>query len=161
MAVLKNNEETGCCKRFDPEPWENKEIYFQDKLFLKNHSFNLFHIPLNYGNVMKRSMKKIEKAGAKTNEQLMLSDESSPWRSEIYIEVTKRIPKSEMVKITGHFLSKVFEGSYSNSKKWMEEMREFVKSKGKNMKKLYFFYTTCPSCAKAYGKNYTVLLAEI
>ncbi|MHC4509420.1 MAG: hydrolase [Planctomycetota bacterium] len=26
---------------------------------------------------------------------------------------------------------------------------------------MYFFYTTCPKCAKVYGKNYTVLLAKI
>ena len=161
MAVLAENEETGCCKRFNPEPWNNKEIHFQDKLFLKDRSFNVFHIPLNYGRVMKRNMKKIEKAEAKTIEPLMLSDENSPWSSVIYIEVTKRIPKAEIVKITGNFLSKVFEGPYSNSKKWMVEMEKFVKDKGKKIKKLYFFYTTCPSCAKAYGKNYTVLLAEI
>jgi hypothetical protein len=29
------------------------------------------------------------------------------------------------------------------------------------MEKMYFFYTTCPKCAKVYGKNYTVLLAKI
>jgi len=27
--------------------------------------------------------------------------------------------------------------------------------------KLYFGYTTCPSCAKAYGKNYVVLFAKV
>jgi len=29
------------------------------------------------------------------------------------------------------------------------------------MEKLFFFYTTCPKCAKAYGKNYVVLLAKV
>jgi len=24
-----------------------------------------------------------------------------------------------------------------------------------------FYYTTCPKCAEAYGKNYVVLLAEV
>ena len=40
-------------------------------------------------------------------------------------------------------------------------MNDFIKSKGKEAKKLYFFYTTCPKCAKVYGKNYTVLLAQV
>jgi hypothetical protein len=40
-------------------------------------------------------------------------------------------------------------------------MKRFVKSKGKDAKKFYFFYTTCPACAKVYGKNYVVILAEI
>ena len=31
---------------------------------------------------------------------------------------------------------------------------------GRSSEKLYFWYTTCPKCAKVYGKNYVVLLAE-
>jgi hypothetical protein len=66
-----------------------------------------------------------------------------------------------MVKISGTFLSKVFEGDYKSIGKWIKEMQEYVKSKGKEIKKMYFFYTTCPACAKYYGKNYTVILAEV
>lgn len=161
MKVLAENEETGCCKRFNPELWKDKEINFRDKLFVKDHTISLFHIPLNYGKVMKRNMEKIEKAGVKAAEPLMLSDESSLWGSVIYIAVDKELPGSEMVKISGNFLSKVFEGSYNDMGKWTEEMKKYIEAKGKKMKKLYFFYTTCPACAKAYGKNYTVLLAEI
>jgi hypothetical protein len=40
-------------------------------------------------------------------------------------------------------------------------MKEYVASKKKAMAKLYFFYTTCPKCAQAYGKNYVVLLAKV
>ena len=161
MKILQENEETGCCKRFNPEPWEEKEINFRDKLFLKDHVTSIFHIPLNYGKVMKRNMDKIEKAGAKAIEPLMLSDEHSSWGAEIYIAVAKEVPESAMVRISGNYLSKVFEGSYSNMGKWIKEMKAFAQSKNKKMKKIYFFYTTCPACAKAYGKSYVVLLAEI
>jgi hypothetical protein len=40
-------------------------------------------------------------------------------------------------------------------------MTEYVENKGRKLKKLYFSYTTCPRCAKAYGKNYVVLFAQI
>ena len=43
----------------------------------------------------------------------------------------------------------------------VKEMKVYVKAKGKEIKKMYFFYTTCPACAKVYGKNYTVILAEV
>ena len=33
--------------------------------------------------------------------------------------------------------------------------------KGKVAKQLLFYYTTCPKCAKAYGKNYVVLFAQV
>lgn len=161
MPVLKENEETGCCKRFNPAPWIDKEVNFRDKLFIKDHAISFFHIPLNYGKVMKRNVEEIEKAGAKANDALMLSDENSLWGSDIYIAVQKEVPGRKTVKIQGDFLSKVFEGPYSKMGGWIKEMSEFVEGKGKKIKKLYFFYTTCPACAKAYGKNYTVLLAEI
>ena len=79
----------------------------------------------------------------------------------MYIAVAKEIPGAEMVRISGTFLTKVFEGPYKNIRHWMEEMKAHVESKTKAMKKMYFFYTTCPKCAKFYGKNYTVILAEI
>jgi len=40
-------------------------------------------------------------------------------------------------------------------------MKDYVKSKGKKIKELYFYYTTCPKCAKHYGKNYVVAFAQV
>jgi hypothetical protein len=66
-----------------------------------------------------------------------------------------------MATISGIFLSKVFEGHFSNIGKWIKEMQAFVATKGKPIRKLYFYYTTCPKCAKKYGKNYVVILAQV
>ena len=161
MDKIYENSETGCCPRFNPEPWNEKEITWQDKLFLKDHVTSFFHIPLNFGKVMIKNMEKIEKADALSEIPLMLSDEKSLWGSDLYIAVSKEVPDAEMAKISGTFLTKVFEGNYKNVGKWAKEMEEYVKLKDKEIKKLYFFYTTCPKCAKVYGKNYTVLVAKV
>jgi len=161
MDKLYEDSETGCCKRFDPGPWDGKEIKWKDKLFLKDHVRSVFHIPLNFGKVMARDMEKIAAAGALAPEPVMLSDEKSMWGADVYIAVSGEVPGAQMAMISATFLSKVFEGPYKDMGKWIGEMKEYVKSKGKNMKKMYFFYTTCPACAKAYGKNYTVILAEV
>ena len=63
--------------------------------------------------------------------------------------------------MTGDFLTKVFEGPYKDVPKWENEMEILVNSKGKKVKKTYFFYTTCPKCAKNYSKNYIVAVSEI
>lgn len=152
---------TGCCEPFDPVPWQDKEIVWKDKIFVKDHITSFLHIPLNTGSQITKNMKLIESAGAKALHQLMLTDENSLWRADIYIDVARDVPGAEMAKISGIFLTKVFEGPYKNAGKWAGEMAEYVKSKGKTIKKLYFSYTTCPSCAKAYGKNYVVLFAQI
>jgi hypothetical protein len=107
--------------------------------------------------------KQVEMAGAAVADEdfLILSAENSPWKSEQYIPVTKDVEGMNNVKLSGKFLTKVFEGSYKDAKNWNKEMQNFVKSKDKEVKKMYFYYTTCPKCAKAYGKNYVVLFAEV
>jgi hypothetical protein len=153
-------QRTGCCEPFNPEPWQDKEIRWENKLFVKDHVTSFLHIPLNMGKKIVKNMALIEKAGAK-GEQLMLTDEKSLWGSDIYIDATHEVPGAKMAIISGTFLTKVFEGPYQNAGKWAKEMVDYVKSKNRNLKKLYFSYTTCPACAKAYGKNYVVLFAEI
>jgi hypothetical protein len=152
---------TGCCDPFDPAPWQEKEITWQNKPFVKDHVSSIFHIPLNMGQKVVKNMALIEKAGAKAPYQLMLTDEKSMWGSDIYIDVVKDVPDAQMATLSGTFLTKVFEGPYQKAGTWAKEMMEYVKTKGKNVKKLYFSYTTCPKCAKAYGKNYVVLFAEV
>ena len=161
MVELNEQGETGCCKRFDPTPWQEKEITWRDKLFLKDHVRSFLHTPLNMDQVMTRDLKLIEDAKAFGSEQLMLSDEKSLWGSDIYISVVKEVPGATMEKISGTFLTKVFEGPFKNIGTWIKEMKEYMSAKGKEIKKLYFGYTTCPACAKAYGKNYVVLLARV
>jgi hypothetical protein len=161
MDKLYEDSETGCCKRFEPEPWDEKEVTWDNKLFLKDRVKSFFHIPLNFGKVMVKNVEAIKAADALPVEPLMLSDENSLWGADIYIAVAKDVPGARMVKISGTFLTKVFEGHYRNAPKWHKEMVAFMKSKGKEAGKIYFFYTTCPRCAEFYGKNYTVLVAEI
>lgn len=106
-------------------------------------------------------MKLIENANAKAPYQLMLTDEKSLWSVDIYIDVAKEVPGAQMTTISGTFLTKVFEGPFQNIGKWTGEMKDYVKSKGRQLEKMYFSYTTCPKCAKVYGKNYVILFAQI
>ncbi len=161
MDKLYEDSETGCCQRFDPAPWNEKEIELTNRIFIKDRVFGIFHIPLNFGQVIVRNMEKIKKADALTKTAFMLSDENSLFGSDIYIEVSKNVPETNIVHVPGKFLTKVFEGHYSKMGEWIKEMEKYVQAKGKKMKKMYFFYTTCPKCAKYYGKNYVVILAGI
>ncbi|MDD5147952.1 MAG: hypothetical protein PHH08_00635 [Candidatus ainarchaeum sp.] len=161
MEKLYENSETGCCPRFDPAPWNEKEVSFEGKLFLKDKVKAFMHIPLNFGGIMVKNMEAIKNADALVEKPLMLYDSKSAFGADIFIEVTKEISGRETVKMPGKFLSKVFEGNFKDSGKWIKEMQSFVKSKGKIPEKMYFFYTTCPKCAEHYGKNYTVIFAKI
>jgi hypothetical protein len=152
---------TGCCELFNQEPWQDKEIVWKDKLFVKDHVISFLHIPLNMGKKIVKNMELIDKANAKAPYQLMLTDEKSPWGSDIYIDVAKEVPGAQMDRLSGTFLTRVFEGPYKNAGKWAIEMTKYVSDKGRKLEKIYFSYTTCPKCAKAYGKNYVVLFAKV
>ncbi len=130
MDKLYDNSETGCCQKFNPEPWTDKEIRWENRLFLKDRVTAIFHFPLNFGQVMVRNMEKIKAAGAFSREPIMLSDENSLWGSDVYIAVSKEVPNADMAAISGTFLTKVFEGNYSRIGQWVKEMQAFVKSRG-------------------------------
>lgn len=153
--------ETGCCPRFNPKPWMGKKIKWKNKLFVKTRTRSFFHIPLNIGSVMKKTTEKMDNVGAISPGFMGLFDENSLWGADVYIAATRKVPEAQMAKISGTFLTKVFEGSYMNAGKWAKEMEAYVKKKGKRIKKMYFYYTTCPRCAKYYGKTYTVIFAQI
>ena len=153
--------ETGCCPRFEPEPWDEKEHIWEDKPFIKDRVRCLFYMPLNIRKVMMRNLPKIEKADAFAPEPLGLSDHTSRWNMDLYIAVSKEVPDAENVRLSGTFLSKVFEGPYKDTGKWCKQMGEWVKARGKDIKRWFMFYTTCPKCAKHYGKNYVVILTQV
>ena len=150
-----------CCPKFDPSLWDDRVLTWEKKLFLQDRVRSFLHIPLNFGAVMERSMAAIKAAGAAPEEMLVLSDESSLWGANVFIAISKEIPGAQTASLSGTFLAKVFEGPYRNMGKWVAEMKSFVQGRGKVLRKLYFFYTTCPKCAKKHGQNYVVILAQV
>ena len=153
---------TNCCPRFNPEGWDEQELHFKDKLFVKANTKSIFHIPINLGSVYPKTFKAIEDSDAQNMDQfIVLSHDPSAWRAEHFFSVSKEVPGQEMIKMSGDYITKVFEGPYKKAPKWEKEMQSFAKSKGKHALKTYFFYTTCPKCAKFYGKNYLVAVSEV
>lgn len=159
--MVKKIEDTGCCAPFDPTPWDGKTFVWKNKRFVKASVFTFFYMPLNFGRVITKLFKKVVAAKAVAKSNLCLSDHTSKWNMDIYVEVTKEVPGAENVLLSGKFMSKVYEGDYKDTEKWCKDFEKWVWSKKYKIKKWYMWYTTCPKCAKAYGKNYTVIMAEI
>jgi len=150
-----------CCPKFNPKPWDGKTFDWKNKKFVKDRVFTLFFMPINFGGVMKRLNEKAETANAKIPDWLCLSDHTSKFNMDVYLAVDKEIPNAENVTLSGKFLSKVYEGQFNETGKWCNDFKEYAKSKKLEIKKWYMWYTTCPKCAKKYGKNYVVIIAEV
>ncbi|MDD3887753.1 MAG: hypothetical protein PHN19_03170 [Patescibacteria group bacterium] len=156
-----NKQSTQCCPKFNPELWDNKIITWNNKKFIKDKVFTLFHMPINFGSVMKRITEKVEKNKVNIPGYLCLSDHTSKWNMDVYLAVDKEVPDAENITLNGKYLSKVYEGNFKDTGKWSEDFKNFAKEKGFNIKKWYMWYTTCPKCAKKYGKNYVAIIAQI
>lgn len=157
-----SDKPTGCCARFKPEGWDGQDLHFRDKLFVKARTRSLFHIPLNMGRVFPKTFRAIEDARASSDDNfIVLSRDKSAWTGEHYFAVTREVPGQEMVRMSGDFLTRVFEGPYRDMPKWEKQLEEAVRARGKELKGSYFFYTTCPKCARFYGKNYVVGVVEV
>lgn len=154
-----------CCPKFDPSLWDKKESVWRDKLFIKETLPQFLHMPLPWmvGKMITRMWKQIEDAGAAPDikDFLWLANDPSPWRGDHYLYATKEVPGAENVKLSGTFLSKVFDGPFNAIPKYVKEMDEYVLKKGEKVLDYYFYYTTCPKCAKKYGHNYIVAFAKI
>ena len=153
---------TGCCPRFQPEGWDDQELHFEDKLFVRARTRSVAHIPMNMGSVFTKTFKAIEDAGADNDEDfVVMSRDLSAWSAEHLFAVAKEVPGQDMERLSGDYLTTVFEGPYKEVPRWHEQAEQNVRARGKEPANVYFFYTTCPKCAKAYGKNYVVALAEV
>lgn len=162
---MNNNETKECCPKFDTALWDNKQFEWKDKLFIKEDLPQIFHMPFPrmIGKMIGRMWGKAQaaKADPEIKDFLWLAYDPSPWKSENYIAVTKEVPDAENVKLSGSFMTKVFDGPYNAVPKWIKEMDAYVTSQGKKVQKYYFYYTTCPKCAKKYGHNYVVTFAQV
>lgn len=160
-------EEEICCQKFDPQPWDEVTLEWKDKLFMTDSIKQFMHMPLpgQYGKVMTRLFDKAKQCGVEVTDMkefIVMSFDPSPWKSEIYMTISAEHPDIRNVtKISGTFLTKVFDGPYNAVPKFMKEMDAYVLKQGKTVKKYYFYFTTCPKCAKKYGHNYMVVFAEI
>lgn len=152
---------TNCCPEFNPVPWEDQIFEWNDKQFVRSKVFTLFYMPVNFSSVMKKLDKQFKKADASIFNKLCLSDHTSRWNMDLYLEVDEKVPGTEPASLSGKFFSKVYEGPFRDTGKWCKDYEKFAKSKGYSILKWYMWYTTCPNCAKIYGKNYVVVICRV
>lgn len=154
-------QEQECCPKLDPTIWDGVIHEWKEKKFLIGQVGTFFYMPLNFGSVIKKLNEKVDQANASITDWLCLSDHTSLWKMNIYLAVNKEIPGAKNITLSGKYISKVYEGSFNNTGKWCKDFESYAKTKNLKIEKLYMWYTTCPKCAKKYGKNYVVIVGKV
>ncbi|OIP95323.1 hypothetical protein AUK40_06195 [Candidatus Wirthbacteria bacterium CG2_30_54_11] len=152
-----------CCPVFDPATLDEQTQAWQDRLFVRDEVRQLFHIPLNMGKVVTRMWERVQESGAapKNEDFLLLAYDPSPWKSELYMTVTREVEGTDMARLSGVFVSKVFDGPYNAVPRYLKEMESYLRTLENKALKYYIYYTYCPKCAKVYGHNYCVVFAQV
>jgi hypothetical protein len=156
-----DNQASACCPPFASESWDNKFFEWNEKKFIRDKVFTFFYMPIGFGKVMKRMELQVKKAGASIPDFLCLSDHTSKWNMDVYLCVDKEIQDADNIKLSGKFFSKVYEGPFKDTGKWCEDFELACNNLGHKIMKWYMWYTTCPKCAKKYGKNEVAIIAKI
>jgi hypothetical protein len=160
MSTAQNCDET-CCPKFDPAPWDDQVISWNQKYFIKENSRTIFYMPLNFSKTIISLFAQAEQAGATNHDGICLSEHTSMWNMVLWLSTDKEVPGVDSGTLSGDYYCKVYEGSYNQMSKWEKDFDQLGKSKGYVFGKHFVWYTTCPKCAKKYGKNYVVLMSEI
>lgn len=157
-----SNNPTGCCPRFNPAGWDEVTLHFQNKPFVKANTVSLAHVPLNMGRVFARVLGQLQASGQEAGAQhIVLSRDLSAFQGEHLFATKGDVQGAQMTTLSGDFLTKVFEGPFSDQPEWEGQLREMAENAGATAGDVWFFYTTCPKCAKIYGKNPVVGLVEL
>lgn len=106
-------------------------------------------------------MQKRGSAGLLKDIPIILSKEEGLFSSTLLISLQREAKDLPIERISGRFISMLFEGKYSETPKWIKAMQEHCQKQGKEIKELLFWYITCPKCAKKYGAAQTVIFARI
>lgn len=63
-------------------------------------------MPINFGGVIAKLMKKVDISETKLLDNLNLSDHTSKWNMDLYLAVDKEVPGAENVTLSGKFYQK-------------------------------------------------------
>jgi len=164
-----NNTDKECCPEFNPGKWDQKTFHWNNKQFIKETIPTLFHTPfppmigkkITKMMVLATSAKKID---TKKDDVLVLFQDPSAFKSNIYISVTGDVPGANNVKISGTFMARVYDGPNNAIPKFVKDMNIYLEKEGKKVPKndeYYIHYSYCPKCEKKYGHQYMILFARI
>ena len=164
-----NTEDQECCPEFNPEKWDRKTFNWEEKQFIKETIPTLFHTPFPpmIGKKITRMMNlatSAKRIDSKKDEVLVLFQDPSAFKSNIYISVTGDVPGANNVLISGKFIARVYDGPYNAIPRFVKEMNRYLEKEGKKVPRddeYYIHYAYCPKCEKKYGHQYMILFARI
>lgn len=113
--------ETGCCAVPNIDAWDDKEVQFDNKLFVRMHTKSILFIPLNMGKIMTALQRVVTAHDVAPPQQdaMILGRDISPWKAEQLYHVIAPIKGFDIVALNGTFYLKSSRGRIKMQKNGM------------------------------------------
>jgi len=152
-----------CCPKFNVKKWNKKTHLWKNKPFIRESIPQLFHVPffpmIGWKITKMWNLATKEKATIKPADALILFNDPTPFRSDIFFSVSRKILCANNEFLSGTFYSEVFDGEYNAIPKFIAQINKSLKKK--KALDYYIHYAYCPKCAAKYGHNYIVVFAKL
>ncbi len=152
-----------CCPNVNLSKWNMREWQWKDKPFYVVKYATFFRMPLNMSGVFSKGMKEIKDSYATPEPKIWLAKDTGLFGAKMLFQVNRAIKGDSNIEwLSGRFVSRGFQGPYSQMGNYIRVFTEQVKQKYKREPiELYAWYTNCPRCAKKQGGPKTVLIAMV
>ena len=149
------------CPQLKKEDWHLKEFNWENQAFYKVHYSCFFNMPINLKSVTQKAAKMLKKRDLLEKMPVIFSVNEGPFGGDILMSIKKHVDDLETRTLSGHFISFLYTGSYSNQPKLIEKIMEYGKKQHLNFADLFIWHVTCPKCVQKYKNAQTVIFAKV
>ena len=146
--------------KFNAALWDENIFEWKRKNLSKTRYLQFF-TPEIFGSVLKKPDKQIRNKNAVIPDNTGISDHTLKLNMDIYIAVDKEIPGGQNTTMSGTFVSKFTKDHPVIPKSGTKISLRVAKLRDIKTDKIFMWFTTCPKCAKKYGKNYVVFWLKL
>lgn len=142
------------CRERDGEAFEGAEEDWSGKAFYVVGTPLAFHIPLRIGRDIEKAVSEAEAKGYTVDDDSRLLQKDALFKGQVLLEI--RDPQegdprvfimAQETRAEGTF----FNGPWSRLGTPTKKLVDTLVARGKTVKDIYFWYLTCPVCAKERG----------
>lgn len=153
------------CTYFQPSLYDEVVHQWMQRPFFKQRLNCFLNIPVGFDIKIHRALRRIRKAGAQDDENLILTDMVSSKSANVLFSVSSdhHLKTSEVQYLNGTFVSKVFSGrTLANVSSWVDDMHSWVATQFGQHIDPERFYVCYPSKPPLDGKTkYVVFFVQL
>lgn len=149
------------CPRLVREEWDRQTHPWDKKPFYALPYRSFFGWPLNLARQTAAAVDLLSKRGLLDSVPINFAVNEQARGGTLLIAIKRHVKDLETRAISGQFMSFFFEGKYPERPHWIRQVYRYGRANHLNFQELYFWYATCPTCAKKQGYAQVVIFGKI